>query len=84
MCGPLDFLLIFQGLDHVDECGVEPLTVTITLRVIAGSPQFGDVGNLTQVMKQIALRVGSLICNNLLRESIFTEEMIVGSLGCCE
>ena len=84
MCGPLDFLFIFQSVDHVDECGVESFTVAITLRIVTGSPQFGNVGNFTQVLELVALKVSSLVCHNLLRKSIFTEEVIVGSLSCGE
>ena len=82
MCSPPHLVFLFKCLDHVDEGGVESFTITITLRTIASCPQLGDFGNFTQVLEWMALKIGSLISYNLLRKSIFTEEVIICRLSC--
>ena len=51
--------------------------------MVTSGSQFCDVSYFAQVFKQVSFKLGSLISNYLLWESIFAEEVVSGSLSCC-
>ena len=80
---PISFLLLLKSSQHLQECAIEALTLTISHWVVWCGTTLLYPTEGTELFDDLSLKVPTLVAVQTSRKPVVHKEVVVENLGCC-